>query len=205
MCSAATAPSLGKISAGDWIRPEIPIHVQWISFPGRWRCRNEEILWVSVCSKLQTYIWPYTMTGFKELYILSVGWVPHYFNQELNNSVAWIILPATIRLRERSFPFNIHNSPAAGCFLTQGIHPFHIDMAVTPVQWSINPFLAQWAMQEGICEHTEQESMPQAAKQLPLRALKWLNTCLFIREHCRGVSAAQFFSMPYRVKDATRL
>jgi len=34
-------------------------------------------------------------------------------------------------------------------------------------------------MQEGTRERAEQESTPQAAKQLPLRAPKWLNICLF--------------------------
>lgn len=145
MCSAPTASSLGKLSAGERIRPEIPIHAQWISFPERWQRRSEEILWAWVCPKLRTYMWAYTMTSFKEQHMLSLGWMPHYFNWELNNSVAWIILPAIISLGERSFPFNVHNSPAAGCFLTQGLHLFHIDMAVTQVQWSMNPFLVQWA------------------------------------------------------------
>ena len=167
MCSAPAAPSLGKLSAGVRIRPEIPIHIQWISFPGRWRCRNKEILWAWVCPKLQTYMWAYTMMSFKEWYMLSLGWMPCYFNQELNNSVAWIIVPAIIRLGERSFHLNIHNSPAAGCFLSQGLHLFHIDMAVTPVQWSMNPFLVRWAMQEGVCEHTELEIHATGSKAAP--------------------------------------
>lgn len=117
MCSTPTASSLRKLSAADWIRPEILIHVQWISFPGRRRCRNKEIFWAWVCPKLQTYMWAYTMTSIKEWYMPSSGWMWCYFNQEPNNSVACIIMPATIRLEERPFHFNIHNSPAAGCFL----------------------------------------------------------------------------------------
>lgn len=46
--------------------------------------------------------------------------------------------------------------------------------------------------------------MPQAAKQLPLRALKWLNTCLFTRKLCTGMAAAQYFRPPYRVEDAAQ-
>lgn len=105
------------------------------TFNERWQTDNTHTLQAWICSKLQAHVWAYVTFGFKEQLILLAECCLILTGNWKKKSVARVILPVIIRLGERLFLRNIHNSPTTlGCFLTQGLHLLHTSMAVASAQ-----------------------------------------------------------------------